>query len=97
MTPGDIRKPEPAHMPAAVTLSCTLGLSLGGIVYFGAPEISVFYRIPELEPILRAVALLVPLDGLNTVAKSLRTQKLRFRRYIVLADNLAAIGEPTSK
>jgi O-antigen/teichoic acid export membrane protein len=75
---------EPRHVRAAVTISSTLGVLLGALVWFGAAEISAFYRIPELEPILPAIAILFPLDGLNTVGKSLLTRELRFRLYIAL-------------
>ena len=61
-----------------------LGGLLGAAVFFGAPAIAKAYHIPELEPILRAVAFLFPLDGLNTVAKSLLTRQLRFRLFIAL-------------
>jgi O-antigen/teichoic acid export membrane protein len=75
---------EPTHIRVAVTLSLALGLLLGTAVFVGAPEIAAFYRIPELVPVLRAVAVLFPLDGLNTVARSLLTRQLRFRAYIAL-------------
>jgi O-antigen/teichoic acid export membrane protein len=75
---------EPVHVRVAVTLSLVLGLVLGAAVFLGAPAIAAFYRIPELEPVLRAVAVLFPLDGLNTVSKSLLTRQLRFRAYIAL-------------
>jgi O-antigen/teichoic acid export membrane protein len=78
------RELEPAHVRVGVTLSCTLGLLLGAIVWFEAPAIAGFYRMPGLEPVLRAVAFLFPLDGLNTVAKSLLTRQLRFRLYVAL-------------
>ena len=75
---------EPVHVRVAVTLSLALGLVLGAAVFLGAPAIAAFYRIPELEPVLRGVAVLFPLDGLNTVAKSILTRQLRFRAYIAL-------------
>jgi PST family polysaccharide transporter len=75
---------EPRHIRVAVTLSFTLGLLLGALVWFGAPNIAAFYRIPELEPVLRYVAFLFPLDGLNTVAKALLTRELQFRLYVAL-------------
>ncbi len=78
------RELRPAHVHVAVTLSCTLGVLLGGIVYFGAPAIAGFYRIAELEPVLRGVAFLFPLDGLNTVARSILTRELRFRLFVAL-------------
>jgi PST family polysaccharide transporter len=83
---------EPVHVRVAVTLSFTLGLTLGLLVYFGAPAIAAFYRIPTLEPVLRGVAFLFPLDGLNTVAKSLLTRQLRFRLYIIMDAGSYVLG-----
>lgn len=76
----------------AVTLSLLLGLVLGAVVYFGAPVIARFYRIPEVEPVLRGVAFLFPLDGLNTVAKALLTRDLRFRLYVALDVGTYVVG-----
>ena len=78
------RELEPVHIRVAVTLSGVLGLLLGALVYFGAAEIAAFYRMPELEPVLRAISFLFPMDGLNTVAKAILTRELRFRLYIAL-------------
>ncbi|HWB42334.1 MAG TPA: lipopolysaccharide biosynthesis protein [Gemmatimonadales bacterium] len=83
---------ETAHLRVAVTLSATLGLLLGAIVWFGAPAIAAFYRMPELVPVLRAVAFLFPLDGLNTVARSLLTRQLRFRLYVALDAGSFIVG-----
>ncbi len=83
---------EPVHVRVAVTLSLALGLLLGAAVFLGAPQIAAFYRIPELEPVLRAVAVLFPLDGLNTVSKSLLTRQLRFRAYIALDAGSYVLG-----
>ncbi len=83
---------QPTHVRVAVTLSLLLGLVLGAMVFFGASLIAEFYRIPELEPILRAVAFLFPMDGLNTVAKSLLTRELKFRLYIILDAGSYIIG-----
>ena len=63
------------------------------IVWFSAPRSSpTFYRMPDLEPVLRAVAFLFPLDGLNTVAKSLLTRQLRFRSYVALDAGSYIVG-----
>jgi PST family polysaccharide transporter len=86
------RELTPVHVRVAVTLSVALGLLLGALVYLGAPLIAAFYRIPALEPVLRAVAFLFPMDGLNTVAKSLLTRELRFRLYIVLDAGSYIVG-----
>jgi O-antigen/teichoic acid export membrane protein len=83
---------EPVHLRVAATLSFSLGALLGAMVWFGASTIAAFYRMPELEPILRAVAFLFPLDGLNTVAKALLTRELRFRHYAALDAGSLIIG-----
>jgi O-antigen/teichoic acid export membrane protein len=83
---------EPVHLRVAVTLSLALGSLLGAIVWFGAEAIAAFYRMPELEPILRTVAFLFPLDGLNTVAKALLTRELRFRQYVALDAGSYIVG-----
>ena len=80
------------HIRVAVTLSWMLGCALGAAVFFGAPAIAGFYRMPELEPVLRAVAFLFPLDGMNTVAKAVLTRELRFRLYISLDVTAYVLG-----
>jgi PST family polysaccharide transporter len=72
------------HVRVAFTLSILLGLLLGIVVWLGAPAIAAFYRIPEVEPVLRVVAILFPIDGLNTIGKSLLSRQLRFRLYASL-------------
>ena len=86
------RELEPAHVRVAVTLSFVLGVLLGAIVWVGAPVIASFYRMPQLTPVLRTVAFLFPLDGLNTVSKSLLTRQLRFRLYIALDAGSYIVG-----
>jgi PST family polysaccharide transporter len=78
------RELNPIHIRVAATLSFLLGLLLGAIVFVGAPVIARFYRIPEVEPVLRVVAFMFPLDGLNTVSKALLTRRLKFRLYVAL-------------
>jgi PST family polysaccharide transporter len=86
------RELQPEHVRVSVTLSLTLGLLLGAIVWFGARDIAAFYRIPELEPVLRGVSFLFPLDGLNTVAKSLLMRDLRFRLFVALEVGSYIVG-----
>jgi O-antigen/teichoic acid export membrane protein len=75
---------EPIHIRVAFTLSGVLGLLLGVVIWCAAPLIAAFYRMPAVEPVLRGVALLFPIDGLNTVGESLLARHLRFRLYATL-------------
>ena len=82
----------PAHIRVAVTVSGLLGLILGAAVWFGAPALAAFYRIPEVEPVLRWVAFLFPLDALTTVSKSLLVRQLRFRLLVALELGTYVVG-----
>ena len=72
------------HVRVAFTISGILGFVLGAVVWLAAPALAAFYRIPAVEPVLRGVAFLFPIDGLNTVGQSLLTRQLRFRAFIAL-------------
>jgi O-antigen/teichoic acid export membrane protein len=76
------RELDPTHLRVAFTLSAGLGLVLGVAVWLGAPPIAHFYRMPALEPVLRGIAWLFPIDGFNTVGKSLLMRQLRFRQLV---------------
>ena len=78
------RELDDLHVRVAWTISGILGFVLGAAVWFGAPAIAAFYRIPAVEPVLKGVALLFPIDGLNTVGESLLTRQLRFRLFVAL-------------
>ncbi|MGN6391563.1 MAG: lipopolysaccharide biosynthesis protein [Gemmatimonadales bacterium] len=72
------------HIRVAFTISGGLGFVLGAAIWFGAPAIASFYRMPAVEPVLRGVAFLFPIDGLNTVGESLLVRNLRFRLFVAL-------------
>src|SRR5439155_7004798 len=75
---------DPTHVRVAFTISGVLGFVLGAAVCVAAPAIAAFYHIPAVEPVLRGVALLFPIDGLNTVGESLLVRQLRFRLFVAV-------------
>ena len=75
---------NPTHIRVAFTISGILGFILGAAVWLAAPALAAFYRIPAVEPVLRGLAVLFPIDGLNTVGESLLTRQLRFRLFVAL-------------
>ena len=78
------RELDPEHVRVAFTISGALGFVLGAAVWLAAPALAAFYRIPAVEPVLRGVALLFPIDGLNTVGESLLVRQLRFRLFVTV-------------
>jgi O-antigen/teichoic acid export membrane protein len=72
-------KLEDRHTDSSFIASVALGLALGGLVWIAAPYAATFFRIAEVEPVLRALATVFPLQGVSVVAESLAKRELRFR------------------
>lgn len=70
---------EERHIRAGFTISASLGLLLAVIIWMGAPAFSHFFRMPGMTPILRAMALVFPIDSLSLVASALLQRDLQFR------------------
>lgn len=70
---------ERRHIDTAFAASVLLGITLGAAIWLGAPLASRFFRTGNVEPVLRALAWVFPLQGLATVAESLMKRELRFR------------------
>jgi len=81
MGPALVQRPEleRRHIDTAFTSSVMMDLMLGAAIWLGAPLASSFFRIANVEPVLRALAWVFPLQGLATVAESLMKRELRFR------------------
>ncbi|HET7248697.1 MAG TPA: lipopolysaccharide biosynthesis protein [Gemmatimonadales bacterium] len=78
--PALVQRPtlERRHIDTAYTFSFLFGLSLGAILWFGAPLAATFLRMPDVTPVLRALAWVFPLNGLQTVGQSLLSRDLHF-------------------
>lgn len=78
--PALVQRPtlERRHIDTAYTFSFLFGLSLGAILWFGAPLAASFLRMPDVIPVLRALSWVFPLNGLQTVGQSLLSRDLHF-------------------
>ena len=83
---------DDSHIRTAFTISGGLGFVLGAALWLAAPALAAFYRIPEVEPVFRGMALLFPIDGLNTVGESLLSRQLRFRLFVALDVGCYIVG-----
>lgn len=92
--PALVQRPdlERRHVDTAFTASVLLGLFLGLLIYVGAPFAAEFLRMPKVTPVLRVLAWVFPLQGLQTVAASLMSRDLRFRWLANLDVITYAIG-----
>jgi PST family polysaccharide transporter len=70
---------ERRHVVTGFWLSILMGLGLAaGIGLCAGPLARHVFLIPELEPVLQVVAVLLPLQSVSTVAQSLLERELRF-------------------
>ena len=79
--PALIHRPDlqPRHVSSAFLASTGFGLLVAGIIWLGAPLIAGFFRMEQLAPVVRALALVFPITGIATVPESLLQRNLRFR------------------
>lgn len=75
---------EERHIRTGFTLSLLLGVLLSGLLWLLAPWIARFFRTEELMPLLRALALIFPIQSGSVVALSLLQRELRFRRLALI-------------
>ncbi len=79
--PALVQRPEleRRHIDTAFTTSALMGLGLGALVWLLAPLGAEFFRTEGVKPVLRALAIVFPLQGVAAVAGSLMMRELRFR------------------
>jgi PST family polysaccharide transporter len=79
--PALVQRPvlEPRHVSTAFYTSTGFGILVTAIIWVAAPQISQFFRMDHLTPVVRALALVFPISGISTVAENLLQRELRFR------------------
>ncbi|MGD8699606.1 MAG: lipopolysaccharide biosynthesis protein, partial [Gemmatimonadales bacterium] len=79
--PAIVQRPrlEERHLRTAFSASVVFGLTLGVLVWLAAPLVASFFRMAELEPVLRVLSGIFPLLGLGLVSASQMERDLRFR------------------
>lgn len=94
LAPAIIQRPnlEQRHLDTAFTTSVLIGLAAGGAIALTAPLAARFFRVDELVPVLRVLALAFPLHGVTFIAESLAKRELRFRWLSAVDVSAYAIG-----
>jgi len=79
--PALVHRPnlEPGHISTAFLASIGFGLLAAGLVWLLAPVLAGFFRMEQLAPVIRVLALVFPIVGFSTVAENLIHRDLRFR------------------
>lgn len=61
--------------------SVSYSLVLYAILFFAAPYIAAFYENPLIVPIIRVMAIRLPIAGINTVQRAIVSRKMIFRKF----------------
>lgn len=62
-------------------LSLMVSVFLYIVLFFSAPYIASFYKMPVLVPVLRLLGLRLPLTAFNTVQRAIVSRSMQFRTY----------------
>ncbi len=68
-----------SHLDSALLVSGGAGLVLGLALAVAAPFVAHVYRMPQLEPVLFALAAVPVMTGISSVPESILRRELRFR------------------
>ena len=74
---------------SAFFVTLVLSIFLYVVLYLSAPAISDFYRMPKMIPVLRVLALLLPLGAVNSIQIAILSRNLQF--YKLLISNMSAV------
>lgn len=67
----------PVHIRVGSTISLGLSLLFFLIVFFSSGLLSDFFKMPELETVLKVVAIIFIIEGITTVSQSLLLRKMK--------------------
>jgi O-antigen/teichoic acid export membrane protein len=79
--PALVQRPvlEPRHTATGFLASTLFGLLLAAIMWLAAPLVAQFFRMSQLTPVVRVLAIIFIISGISTVPESLLQRNLRFR------------------
>ncbi|HMH83173.1 MAG TPA: lipopolysaccharide biosynthesis protein [Gemmatimonadales bacterium] len=83
---------ERRHLDTTFTTSVLFGVLLGGVLWLAAPAVAQLLRIDGVQPVVRALAWIFPLQSFGIVAESLLRRELRFQWLANLDVAAYAIG-----
>ena len=83
---------EPRHVRAAFTGNMAMGLVTATAMWLLAGWFAAFFRMPELEPVLKLLAWLYPIHGIGGISRRLLARNLSYGRLAVIEVASYAFG-----
>lgn len=76
---------KPLHLRTGLGIAVLLGLLSYLAMALLAPLIAQFFRMPDLEVIVRVAALILPISAFGVVSEALMQREFRFRRLALIS------------
>lgn len=78
-----IQKKEADEVDFSTVFYFNIGLSLVlyAILFFASPVIANFYEMPILKPVLRVLAILIPINSINSIQQAHVSRQMIFKKF----------------
>lgn len=83
---------EKRHLTSGFTLSLAMGVFFGLLLFFAAPLLANFFKMPELVAVLRVISLVFLIDSFTLIGQALMQREMRFKTAIAFEVVSYAIG-----
>ena len=92
--PALVQRPtiNATHVGVAFNVSVVLGVLCAALLWFLAPWLGSIFSFDNFAPVLRAMSLMLPMQGLGIVAESLMQRQLRFRMLAIVELSAMFLG-----
>lgn len=74
---------DETDLSSAFWVSLGVAAALYGVLFFSAPAIGAFYRMPELAPVLRALALVLFPGAFISVQNAVIAREMKFQKLMI--------------
>lgn len=81
-----------AHLHAGFTLSLLFSCLTGLVIALSAPLFATLFRMPDLEAVVRLLALIFPITGLSVVGEAMLKREMRFKQLMLIGLASYVIG-----
>lgn len=70
---------EYRHLTTGFTLSLMMGAFFASLLLILSPYLAIFFRMPDVEPVLRVIALVFVIDSLTLIGQALMLRNMKFK------------------
>ena len=78
------RELNPGHIRVGFTVSFILGCLVGVLFYLLAQALALFFRMDDLAPVIKVMALIFPITGLSVTGQSLLQRAMQFKTLALI-------------